>query len=318
MRRPAATPLGALTRLSTMAIFIDPPRWPAHGTEFSHLISNASLAELHAFAAAAGVPERAFDEDHYDVPARRYADLVRQGAVEVSGGDLARILSASGLRIPARRRTKRLRRALASRWEALLPGAFRVGEDLLERWNEPHRAYHSLPHLLAVLEALDALLVPDDAALRRPVLLAAWFHDAVYRGSAGEDEEASARLAGVLLEDRLAADEVAEVQRLVLLTRAHAPAPGDRAGALLCDADLSVLGGSDGDYAAYVAAVRREYAHVPAAAFTAGRADVLRQLLGLDPLFHTERGAALWSARARENLGAELARLESAVGPAAG
>ncbi|TDK24554.1 DUF4031 domain-containing protein [Arthrobacter crusticola] len=301
-----------------MAIFIDPPRWPAHGTEFSHLISNASLTELHAFAAEAGVPERAFDEDHYDVPARRYADLVRRGAVEVSGGDLTRILVASGLRIPARRRAKRLKSALASRWESLLPGTAELGEDLVERWSEPHRAYHDLSHLLAVLEALDTLLEADDAGLRRPVLLAAWFHDAVYRGTAGEDEEASAALAGGSLRGVLDPAEVSEVERLVLLTRTHAPAAGDRAGALLCDADLAVLGGSGGDYDAYTAAVRREYAHVPDDAFTAGRAAVVRQLLALDPLFSTEGGAALWDGRARENLRAELGRLESPGAPAAG
>ncbi|WP_159617438.1 DUF4031 domain-containing protein [Arthrobacter zhaoguopingii] len=301
-----------------MAIFIDPPRWPAHGTEFSHLISNDSLAELHAFAADAGVPERAFDEDHYDVPARRYADLVRRGAVEVSGGDLTRILVASGLRIPARRRAKRLRTVLAGRWEALLPGTAELGAGLVERWSEPHRAYHDLRHLLAVLEALDQLLEPDDAGLRRPVLLAAWFHDAVYAGKAGQDEETSAGLAAGLLHGVLPPAEVSEVQRLVLLTRTHAPGAGDRAGALLCDADLAVLGGSGGDYDAYTAAVRREYAQVPDDAFTAGRADVVRHLLDLDPLFSTEKGVALWDRRARENLSAELARLGFPGAPAAG
>ena len=30
-----------------MAILIDPPRWPAHGRLWSHLISDASLDELH-------------------------------------------------------------------------------------------------------------------------------------------------------------------------------------------------------------------------------------------------------------------------------
>ncbi|RJU02304.1 DUF4031 domain-containing protein [Arthrobacter frigidicola] len=301
-----------------MAIFIDPPRWPAHGTEFSHLISNDSLAELHAFAADAGVPERAFDEDHYDVPARRYADLVRRGAVEVSGGDLTRILVASGLRIPARRRAKRLKSVLAGRWEALLPGTADLGAGLVERWSEPHRAYHDLRHLLAVLEALDILLEPDDAGLRRPVLLAAWFHDAVYAGQAGQDEEASAVLAADLLRGVLPPAEVSEVERLVLLTRTHAPAAGDRAGALLCDADLAVLGGSGGDYDAYAAAVRKEYAHVPDDAFTAGRADILRRLLALDTLFSTQKGAALWDGRARENLQAELVRLESPGSAAAG
>lgn len=83
-----------------MSIYIDPPTWPAHGTVFSHLISDASLAELHEFAAAAGISERAFDCDHYDVPAHLYDELVQAGAVELSGAELTRTLIASGLRIP--------------------------------------------------------------------------------------------------------------------------------------------------------------------------------------------------------------------------
>ncbi|MGI8415272.1 MAG: DUF4031 domain-containing protein, partial [Nakamurella sp.] len=52
-----------------MSVLIDPPRWPAHGRVWSHLVSDASLDELHAFAGTAGIPERGFDRDHYDVPA---------------------------------------------------------------------------------------------------------------------------------------------------------------------------------------------------------------------------------------------------------
>ena len=84
-----------------MAIYLDPPLWPAHGTHFSHLVSDSSLAELHAFAAAAGIPERAFDGDHYDVPERRFEDLVAAGAIPVEARVLVRKLIASGLRVPA-------------------------------------------------------------------------------------------------------------------------------------------------------------------------------------------------------------------------
>ncbi|WP_036964903.1 DUF4031 domain-containing protein, partial [Promicromonospora kroppenstedtii] len=80
-----------------MTLFIDPPAWPAHGTLFSHLVSDRSLQELRLFARAAGVPDRALDLDHYDVPAERYDDLVAAGAVPVDGGDLARRLAGSGL-----------------------------------------------------------------------------------------------------------------------------------------------------------------------------------------------------------------------------
>ncbi|MGO4385615.1 DUF4031 domain-containing protein [Specibacter sp. RAF43] len=284
-------------------ILIDPPYWPAHGTVFSHLVSTTSLTELHEFAAAAGVTGRAFDLDHYDVPERLYAQLVAAGAVPVSGKELVRTLAASGLRVKARHRSKSVGTALAYRWDTLLPGRAELGAELLQRWTEPHRHYHSATHLLAVLESLDLL---TDGAPPRPVVLAAWFHDAVYNGVPRLDEEHSAALARQRLEHLVPTAEAAEVPRLVLLTATHSPSPTDSAGALLCDADLAVLGGSPEAYARYVAGVRADYAHVPAADFAAGRAAVLRRLLGLDPLFHTGRGQELWADQARDNLEREL------------
>lgn len=289
-----------------MAIYIDPPLWPAHGTHFSHLVSDASLEELHHFAAAAGIPERAFDGDHYDVPERRFDELVAAGAVSVEARVLVRKLIASGLRIPARRRNKSLKVPLLNRWEAVMPGHDALFLDLLDRWSEPHRHYHGSTHLLSVLEALDLLTEPAEAP--RTVLLAAWFHDAVYRGAAGRDEEESALLA----EHRLAGaglpeDEVAEVARLVRVTSDHRPEAGDAAGALLCDADLSILGSGPEEYARYVAAARKDYAHIGDADFAAGRAAVVRHLLELDPLFHHPRARDLWLDAAHRNLNGELA-----------
>ena len=82
-----------------MAVLIDPPYWPAHGTLFSHLVSDVSYIELHTFAAANGVPERAFDRDHYDVPIARYELLVAAGAVAVDSRVLLARLIAAGLRL---------------------------------------------------------------------------------------------------------------------------------------------------------------------------------------------------------------------------
>lgn len=86
-----------------MALLIDPPRWPAHGTVFSHLVSDVSYAELHTFAAANGLPERAFDWDHYDVPIDRYRGLVAAGAEPVESRVLLRRLVDAGLRHRKRR-----------------------------------------------------------------------------------------------------------------------------------------------------------------------------------------------------------------------
>lgn len=87
-----------------MTILVDDPMWPAHGRLWAHLVSDESLNELHAFAAAAGIPQRAFDGDHYDVPADALPRLLAAGAEHVGGKELTRRLIGSGLRIRARDR----------------------------------------------------------------------------------------------------------------------------------------------------------------------------------------------------------------------
>lgn len=90
-----------------MTILVDDPRWPAHGRLWAHLVSDSDLDELHVFAAANGIPRRAFDLDHYDVPDDSVGRLVAAGAVPVSGHELVRRLIASGLRVTARERRGR-------------------------------------------------------------------------------------------------------------------------------------------------------------------------------------------------------------------
>ncbi|GAA2660189.1 DUF4031 domain-containing protein [Streptomyces aculeolatus] len=86
-----------------MTIYVDPPTWPGHGRMWSHLVSDVSYDELHAFAESMGVPRRAFDGDHYDIPSGRYEDAVARGAVEVGSKELLRRLVDGGLRRRVRR-----------------------------------------------------------------------------------------------------------------------------------------------------------------------------------------------------------------------
>jgi predicted metal-dependent HD superfamily phosphohydrolase len=194
---------------------------------------------------------------------------------------------------------------LLSRCQAQPTDPDPYGTDLLTRWSQPHRLYHCLGHLVAVLDHIEKLA--GYAADPDAVLLAAWFHDAVYRPDLTENEERSARLAERALPGAgVAADLAAEVARLVRLTVSHDPAPGDSNGEVLCDADLAVLAGAPSAYAAYAAAVREEYAFVPDDVFRQGRAAVLRQLLALPRLFRTPSGHAQWEQAARRNVATEL------------
>ncbi|WP_029149808.1 DUF4031 domain-containing protein [Microbacterium indicum] len=87
-----------------MAVLVDTPMWPAHGGLWAHLVSDADLAELHAFARANGLPPRSFDLDHYDVPASAVDRLVAAGATRVTAAELTRRLIRSGLRVRAKDR----------------------------------------------------------------------------------------------------------------------------------------------------------------------------------------------------------------------
>ena len=86
-----------------MTVIVDPPDTEGHGRLWSHVASDRSFAELHAFAAALGLPERGFDRDHYDVPAEWYDRLVAAGAEPVSSRELVSRLAAAGLRRPKAR-----------------------------------------------------------------------------------------------------------------------------------------------------------------------------------------------------------------------
>lgn len=81
-------------------IYIDRPMWPGRGRLWSHLVSDASFAELHAFAELVGVPRRGFDRDHYDLPQERYPVAVWLGATPATSRELVARLTAAGLRRP--------------------------------------------------------------------------------------------------------------------------------------------------------------------------------------------------------------------------
>lgn len=158
--------------------------------------------------------------------------------------------------------------------------------ELVARWSEPHRHYHNLIHLTAVLDH-----VGDEPV----AALAAWGHDAVYDPRSSANEERSAQLMASLLTRCVL--PFREVMRLIRLTAGHRVDPADRLGSLLAEADLAILSAPWPSYQSYVDGVRAEYAHVPDELWRVGRSAVLEGLL-------PELGEA-----ARANVERELAQL---------
>src|SRR5215212_6859444 len=108
----------------------------------------------------------------------------------------------------------------------------RIGAYLVARYAEPHRRYHTLVHIEAILP-----LVRGTRAE-----LAAWFHDAIYDTTLHDNEARSAELASNALRD-LGFDHatVAAVEQMIVATARHDPAGLDEDGLRFLDADLSIL-----------------------------------------------------------------------------
>jgi predicted metal-dependent HD superfamily phosphohydrolase len=183
---------------------------------------------------------------------------------------------------------------------------------VVDAWSQPHRRYHDLAHLAAVLGLVGELA--GAAADPDAVRLAAWYHDVVYDPEGTDNEQVSAERARAGLRGLVTDERLAEVARLVRLTAGHDPAPDDANGAVLCDADLAVLAAPPEAYAAYASAIRLEYGHLSDEEFTAGRIAVLERLLALPTLYRTE-AAQPWTDTARANLTAELTLLRGRAAP---
>lgn len=308
-----------------MAILIDPPAWPAHGTLWSHLVSDSGYDELHTFARRLSVPRRGFDLDHYDVPASLHDRAIALGARPVTARDVVFALRNAGLRVRQAEREAvtplRRRQFLSAEWASLgdLIGAgaarsaqhdwLALGETLIARWNEAHRSYHDERHLEDVLLALDQLATRGER-VSADTLLAAWFHDAVYTGT-GDDELASAELAtSTLAQLPLDAALVSRVGEFIVATT-PAREVRDPATPLaqLLDADLSIFAAAPHRYQQYSESVRLEYAHVPEPDFASGRSRILSTYLEQPAIYRTGTAQQLWEQRARRNVELEIERL---------
>lgn len=205
---------------------------------------------------------------------------------------------------------------LETRWQTLVtqfqwPDSSRdVFVDLISRYSEPHRRYHTVSHLEAVLAVIDEL--SSSVTSTTNAVLAAWFHDAVYDPLAADNEERSSDLADdALMGLGVAREVVNSVCSLVTATKAHDVGAGADAAVLL-DADLSILGAGEKYYDRYASGVRFEFGDVPDDLYRSGRMAVLEDFLSRPSIFSTSLAQERFEETARANLRREIAQLRVA------
>lgn len=184
---------------------------------------------------------------------------------------------------------------------------FSIRDDLLTRYSESHRSYHTLQHLMECIELFsDVGNASDNPAA---VELALWFHDAIYDQN-GNNEERSAALAGrALATANLPGNLLALIQALIINT-SHASIPYSIDGSILVDIDLAILGASEARFDEYTVQIRKEYAHIPDSQFAIGRASVLQSFLQRKRIYTTDIFFNRLEKSARENLSKAVKGLE--------
>jgi predicted metal-dependent HD superfamily phosphohydrolase len=172
-------------------------------------------------------------------------------------------------------------------------------DELLARYGESHRRYHTIVHVDACLGFFD--WYRGLAAHPERIELALWFHDAVYDPHASDNERQSASLARARLGALgLCRAALEDIETHVLATERHSGGTPDTD--LFVDLDLSILGASARAFARFEQEIREEYAYVPNRAFAIGRCAVLNGFLARPTIYRVRAVREELEARARLNL----------------
>ncbi len=183
-----------------------------------------------------------------------------------------------------------------------------IFEELLQAYQQPHRAYHTLDHIQDCLVQFDS--ARHIAEFPNEVELALWCHDVIYDPHAADNEvQSAAWTTRVLREANIASMKVIERVTALILTTQHHTLPDDPDAALVVDIDLSILGQPVVEFDRYEAAIRQEYQWVPEAAYRQARLRVLESFLTRPSIYQTATFRERHEAQAQANLARSIRHL---------
>lgn len=196
----------------------------------------------------------------------------------------------------------------------LLAGAASDGvavyQELVKRYSEPHRYYHTPAHIGHCLRQLDlAAGLMDNADA---VELGLWFHDVIYDPRASDNELKSAELFTAQADDHMDADFRRRVYDLILIT-IHPEQPRSLDQEFMVDIDLSSFALPWPAFRRDSNAVRNEYAHMSDKQFYPAQIRFLRALLARPSFFFTEFFRERYETTAHDNITRHIDEL-SALG----
>jgi predicted metal-dependent HD superfamily phosphohydrolase len=193
--------------------------------------------------------------------------------------------------------------------EAALKNDFEaIFQDLMTRYDERHRAYHNLNHLVDIFNSLKNITFLD----KNSVYFAIFFHDAIYQPLKQDNEAQSANLALCTLKKfsfYLKNNELEKIKTYILATQKHELHEPEPDLAYFLDADLKILGSEENAYQLYTQAIRKEYQIVPDFLYKRGRKKALNHFLTQEKIYKTAFFYERYEVQARKNIENELLKL---------
>lgn len=188
----------------------------------------------------------------------------------------------------------------------------RLWQDIVTRYGEPQRAYHTLNHIEQLLVQFES--IKHHLSEPHIIALALYYHDAIYDPTCSDNELKSAEFATDALSPYLSLKQCQQIHALIMMTANHridALIDSDKYkdAAYLLDMDLSILGAPWPTYKQYAKAIRQEYKHVADDNYRDGRTVVLQGLLAHPKLYLTDYYYNQLESQARDNIKRELTSL---------
>ena len=194
---------------------------------------------------------------------------------------------------------------LKERWTELmdrlsLPDNIDTLEELVTAYTLPDRHYHTLDHISAMLEVLDARKGMCDSP--DLVELAIWFHDVVYEIDSDSNEYHSAQEAlNFMMINKMSLDNKLDVNNLIMATTHKNPYPSQDSR-LIADIDLHQLGAPWEVYHQNSLNIREEYRYVRDEVFYPERAKLFQNFLDRPKIYKTKTFQVLYEKQAQANI----------------
>lgn len=181
-------------------------------------------------------------------------------------------------------------------------------QEIVKKYTQASRHYHTLLHLDAILNEL--LPLEKEIEDWSSMIFAIAYHDIIYNVLKKDNEEKSADLAFKrLIELNIEESRATRCSQLILATKNHSMST-DPDFNYFTDADLSILGKESNVYKNYCQQIRKEYKYYPDILYKPGRQKVLLQFLGMKHIYKTSHFQALYEEKARKNMEEELVLLK--------